>query len=239
LAIREFAIPRAEQRVGDRNVELRADPLGISDQRRTRRRAPSKPTDARPLGCAWNGAAPDARWPEGALSPGQRTEMAVCARASGEGTLIRADIIHTADTRVRFQRWRPELTIHRHPARHRAGKCGSCCRSFNKVPLAPMLEDAVWCKLAAESEVLCAECCFKRAYERDIDLTRANLRLCALNLAGWPSSYVNLFTDAKKQSSEGRPHVDERYLETWGASESDRVAHRDSSATVEHQGGAS
>src|SRR5262249_16281655 len=105
--------------------------------------------------------------------------------------------------------------------------------------LQPVLQDEMWCKLADENELLCAECCFKRAFERGIDLTRANLRLCVLNLAGWPSSYFNLFTDAKKQSSEGRPHVDERYLETWGVSESDGVAHRDRSAAVERQGSAS
>jgi hypothetical protein len=72
----------------------------------------------------------------------------------------------------------------------------------------------MWRKLAAQSEVLCAECCFKRAFERGIDLTRANLRLCALNLAGWPFSYFNLFTDAKKQSAEPRPHIYEFYLKT-------------------------
>ena len=70
----------------------------------------------------------------------------------------------------------------------------------------------MWCKLAAESEVLCAACCFKRAYERDTDLTRANLRLCVLNLAGWPFSYFNLFTDAKKQSSDRRADIYEKYL---------------------------
>src|SRR5689334_4364325 len=77
----------------------------------------------------------------------------------------------------------------RHPARHGVKKCDCCHRSFYKVPLAPILQDAVWCKLAAEKEVLCAECCFRRASERGIDLTRANLRLCVLNLAGWPWSY--------------------------------------------------
>ena len=93
----------------------------------------------------------------------------------------------------------------------------------------------MWCKLAAESEVLCAECCFKRAYEREIDLTRANLRLCVLNLAGWPWSYFNLFTDAKKASAEGRPHVYERYLKTWGVPDSDEVAHGDSSPELRDQ----
>jgi hypothetical protein len=107
--------------------------------------------------------------------------------------------------------------------------------SLNKVPLAPMLQDEAWCKLADENELLCAECCFKRAFERGIDLTRVNLRLCVLNLAGWPSSYFNLFTDAKKQSAKGRPHVYERYLETWGVPNSDDVAHRDGSPELRHQ----
>jgi hypothetical protein len=114
----------------------------------------------------------------------------------------------------------------RHSARHRVGQCDSCRRSFNNAPLAPMLQDAVWCKLAAESEILCAECCFKRAYERDIDLTRANLRLCVLNLAGWPFSYFNLFREAKRQSSERAQHLYERYLKTWGVQDPDEVPHQ-------------
>jgi hypothetical protein len=93
----------------------------------------------------------------------------------------------------------------------------------------------MWRKLAAQSEVLCAECCLSRALERDIDFTRVNLPLCELNLAGWPWSYFNLFRDAKKQSAEGRPHVYERYLETWGVPDSDEVAHRDSSPELRHQ----
>ena len=113
-----------------------------------------------------------------------------------------------------------------HPAGHRVGRCDSCRRSFNNAPLAPMLQDAVWCKLAAESEILCAECCFKRAYERDIDLTRANLPLCVLNLAGWPFSYFNLFRDAKRQSSERAQHLYERYLKTRGVQDPDEIAHR-------------
>src|SRR6516164_11780921 len=91
----------------------------------------------------------------------------------------------------------------RHPARHGAGSCDNCRRSLNKVPLAPKLQDAVWCRLAAENEVLCAECCFKRAFERGIDLTRVSMKLCALNLAGWPWSYFNLFTTARKHGPKG------------------------------------
>jgi hypothetical protein len=118
----------------------------------------------------------------------------------------------------------------RHPAGHCAGECNSCRISFNKVPLAPMLQNEVWCKLAAEKEVLCAECCFRRASERGIDITRANLRLCVLNLAGWPWSYFNLFTDAKKQSSDRRAHIYEEYLKRCEVGSPVGVAHQENSA---------
>jgi hypothetical protein len=75
-----------------------------------------------------------------------------------------------------------------------------------------MLDNVTWRKLAGESEVLCAECCFKRACERGIDLARANLRLCVLNLAGWPFSYFNLFEHAKRQNAP--PSL--QYLESVG-----------------------
>lgn len=91
---------------------------------------------------------------------------------------------------------------------------------------APMLQDPLWCKLAAEKEVLCAGCCFKRAFERDIDLTRGSLPLCVLNLTGWPWFYFNLSTDAKKQSSERAQHLYERYLKTWGVQDPDEVPHQ-------------
>ena len=98
---------------------------------------------------------------------------------------------------------RDGTSSHRHhPTSHRAGECDGCRRSFNNVPLAPVLEDVVWCKLAAKSEVLCAACCFSRALEREVDLTRANLPLCELNLAAWPFSYFNLFTHAKKHKRD-------------------------------------
>lgn len=93
----------------------------------------------------------------------------------------------------------------------------------------------MWCKLAAESEVLCAACCFKRAYERDIHLTRANLRLCVLNLAGWPFSYFNLFRDAKKQSSERRAHIYEEYLNRCEVRHPADAAHQGSSRGLGRQ----
>jgi hypothetical protein len=98
----------------------------------------------------------------------------------------------------------------RHPARHRAKKCDCCHTSFYHVPLAPILQDAVWRKLAAEKEVLCVECCFRQAFERGIELTRASLRLCPVNRGGGPWAYFKLFEDAKKPSSERRPHIYKR-----------------------------
>jgi hypothetical protein len=123
----------------------------------------------------------------------------------------------------------------RHPARHGAGNCDNCRRSLNKVPLAPKLQDAVWCKLAAENEVLCAECCFRRASVRGVDLTRASLRLCALNLAGWPWSYFNLLTHAKKQSSDRRAHIYEEYLNRCEVGDPVDVAHQENTDELGRQ----
>ena len=99
----------------------------------------------------------------------------------------------------------------RHPARHPANKCDSCHRNFYSVPRAPILQDAVRCKLAADN--LCVRCCFKRAFERRNDLTRASLRLCPVNMVGGP----RLFTDATKQSRERQPHIYKRYLKAQRA----------------------
>jgi hypothetical protein len=38
-------------------------------------------------------------------------------------------------------------------------KCDGCRRSFDDVPLAPMLIDATWAKLASPRRLLCADCC--------------------------------------------------------------------------------
>jgi hypothetical protein len=103
----------------------------------------------------------------------------------------------------------------RHPARHPANKCDSCHRSFYSVPRAPILQDAVRWKLAADN--LCVGCCFKRAFKRRIDLKRASLRLCPVNMGGGPRAYFNLFTDATKQSRERQPHIYKRYLKAQGA----------------------
>jgi hypothetical protein len=161
--------------------------------------------------------------------------------------------IVAAPPRPRKRRWILDLlataqrfrksSIARHSALHCGAKCDSCRRSLNRVPLAPILQDAVWCKLAAENEVLCAECCFKRAFDRGIDLTRASLKLCALNLAGWPWSYFNLFTTVKQQSSERKLDIYDRYLKAWGARDrnalpSQRRSRRHKSTSQQHREGA-
>ena len=51
-------------------------------------------------------------------------------------------------------------------------KCDDCGKTPNVVELAPMLHDAVWCKLAARHEMLCAECMFTRAAARDASRSR-------------------------------------------------------------------
>ena len=61
-------------------------------------------------------------------------------------------------------------------------RCDDCNKSFNKVPLAPMLHDRVWLKLASQDETLCGPCFFARATQRDIRLTLASLRPCRWNL---------------------------------------------------------
>jgi hypothetical protein len=103
----------------------------------------------------------------------------------------------------------------RYPARHPANKCDRCRGSFNSVPRAPILQDAVRYKLAADN--LCVGCCFKGAFEKRIDLTRASLRLCPVNVGDGPRAYFNLFTDATKQSRERQPHIYQRYLKAQGA----------------------
>jgi len=47
--------------------------------------------------------------------------------------------------------------------------------------LAPILHDATWLKLADKHVVLCAECMFQRAAEREVALTLADLRPCMFN----------------------------------------------------------
>jgi hypothetical protein len=105
----------------------------------------------------------------------------------------------------------------RRPAGHPAKKCDTCHRSFNRVPRAPMLQDAVWCRLADEKEVLCAECCFERAFELNIDL------------AGWPRSYFNLLTTAQKHGPGELLHIFQWYMEMLGVPDRDEIPNQQES----------
>jgi hypothetical protein len=111
-----------------------------------------------------------------------------------------------------------------HPAWHRAGNCDGYRRRFNNVPRAPMLQDVLRRKLAVMKEVLCAECCFKRAFERGIDLMRTSLKLRVLNLAGCPRSYFDLFTTAQKHGPERLLHILQWYMEMLGVRDVDQMA---------------
>lgn len=87
--------------------------------------------------------------------------------------------------------------------------CGDCGKTLNVVELAPMLHDAVWCKLAGRHEMLCAECMFTRATARDVRLSLASLQPCEFNLMCSPVSWFELFA-----SIEIRPP---KNLDAWRA----------------------
>jgi hypothetical protein len=88
--------------------------------------------------------------------------------------------------------------------------CDDCHKSFDDVPLAPMLHDHVWTQLAAKNETLCTSCMFKRAIEHKVYLDLSSLRPCAFNLYGWPRSDFNLF-------AQGNPptRVSEEWRKAW------------------------
>ena len=92
----------------------------------------------------------------------------------------------------------------RQPARHPANKCDSCHRNFYSVPRAPILQDAVRCKLAADN--LCVECCFKRAFERRIDLKRASLRLCPVNMGAGPG-HISICSQTRQNNRANDSHI--------------------------------
>jgi len=62
--------------------------------------------------------------------------------------------------------------------------CDDCRKSFRdpRVTMAPMLHDHVWSRLAREDETLCGVCMFKRASNRHIKLSLADLRACPANV---------------------------------------------------------
>jgi hypothetical protein len=48
-----------------------------------------------------------------------------------------------------------------------------------------MLRDYVWFKLARDEDILCAECMFERAHQRDVTINIDDLRLCGFNVPEW------------------------------------------------------
>lgn len=78
-------------------------------------------------------------------------------------------------------------------------RCDGCRKSFNKVPLAPMLNDAVWYKLADEREILCFQCMLERATKWGVNLSLASLFPCPFNLADPPRSWFDLFASTEKR----------------------------------------
>ena len=83
-------------------------------------------------------------------------------------------------------------------------QCDGCNRSFDDVRLAPMLHDATWLKLADKHTVLCAECMFGRAAEREVALTLTDLRPCMFNVLHSPHSWYDLFLS---RESEPQPSL--------------------------------
>jgi hypothetical protein len=58
--------------------------------------------------------------------------------------------------------------------------CSGC--GATEIPLAPMLYDDVWARLAGARELLCVKCCFRRATERHVRLDLDALKPCAINI---------------------------------------------------------
>jgi hypothetical protein len=83
-------------------------------------------------------------------------------------------------------------------------QCDGCRSSLDDVPLAPVLVDVTWAKLASEHETLCAGCTFQRAIERRVNLSLADLRPCPLNLFDSPTMWYDLFLSAARASRRFR-----------------------------------
>jgi hypothetical protein len=78
--------------------------------------------------------------------------------------------------------------------------CDAC--HLDDYPLAPMLRDAAWAKIADVRDTLCSKCFFDRAIERQINLTFADLEPCAFNLFDRPNSWFDLFLNAEWREAE-------------------------------------
>jgi hypothetical protein len=107
-------------------------------------------------------------------------------------------------------------------ARPHAWKCDCCRRSFYDVQMAPCLRDTVWAQLARKADTLCVQCCFKRAFERGVGLTRASLQQCDFNRLNHPWSYFDVLWAYEKYFEKHYekcpgvwPHVYEWHLAFW------------------------
>jgi crossover junction endodeoxyribonuclease RuvC len=86
------------------------------------------------------------------------------------------------------------------PGKDCAMNCDDCARNFQgDVRMAPMLHDRSWCQLAPEDKTLCSDCMFKRADDKGIKLTLADLKPCPFNLQRGPFSWFERF--AKDESA--------------------------------------
>ena len=81
----------------------------------------------------------------------------------------------------------------------RSGRCDGCDRRLvPERPPAPMLHDHIWCQLADPREMLCLDCMFMRAAQRDIRLSLASLKPVPVNLVCNPWSWFDLFLNFNK-----------------------------------------
>ena len=78
-------------------------------------------------------------------------------------------------------------------------QCDDCNQSFDEWPLAPILHDATWLKLAGKHTTLCVKCMFRRASEREVALTLADLRPCMYNVLHSPHSWYDLFLSRESE----------------------------------------
>ena len=58
--------------------------------------------------------------------------------------------------------------------------------------------NSTWQRFAEKHEWLCAECCFKRAIARRVDLKFSDLLPCSFNLFHRPVSWFDLFYKAEE-----------------------------------------
>ena len=113
--------------------------------------------------------------------------------------------------------------------RNRWHACHACRTSFDQIPLAPMLFDGSWRKLAKRDEILCAECMFVRAVKRGVSITLVDLKPCPINRRGEPS-WFDFF------AKDERPEVIEAWRKWYSEIERTNAAERARYLRVVHNG---